>query len=82
MAKSSPNVKVALGSGNTLSDYVIVNPDGSVDLPTRDDTSGTLTGGYNEVNKQLMLFANPANNTSRRAFNVIFGSGTSLLVMV
>ena len=76
MAKSSPNVKVALGSGNTLSDYVIVNPDGSVDLPTRDDTSGTLTGSYDEVNKQLMLFANPAHNTSRRAFNVLFGSGS------
>lgn len=76
MAKSSPNVKVALGSGNTLSDYVIVNPDGSVDLPTRDDLSGTLTGTYHEVNKQLSLFANPANNTSRRAFNVLFGSGS------
>lgn len=76
MAKSSPNVKVALGSGNTLSDYVIVNPDGSVDLPTRDDASGTLTGAYDEVNKQLSLFANPAHNTSRRAFNVLFGSGS------
>lgn len=76
-AASSPNIKVAIGSGNTVSDFIILNADGSVDLPTRDDASGTLTGSYEEVNKKLNLFANPAHNTSRRAFNVLFGSGST-----
>lgn len=75
-ATSSPNIKVAIGSGNTINDYIILNADGSVELPTRDDLSGTLTGSYEEVNKKLNLFANPALNSSRRAFNVLFGSGT------